>query len=253
MLRIQGSFVGQVILNGPQPLPTNLIGVSVPTFFPDRQGLAPDIDMLHIELRNRPASHTGLNERIDDGPIAIRAIPFASRPLAGLIALPIAREPADGEEQISRRSSRSCPAEAQRVFHHLSQVLEPGSPIFILGQRARRAHHLSPRERWRLSLLSQHLRRGPRLHRTRVSHLVGGSGLYRIERVPLTGGSSLITAHKPLAARPPHRHEHPCTMSRTSCARTGQSVPCIASSPRVSSIFSAPFPVGKSFARGVMQ
>ena len=54
-------------------------------------------------------------------------------------------------------------------------------------------------------------------------------------------------------ARPPHRHEHQCTMSRTSCARTGQSAPCIASSPRGSSICSVPFPVGKSFAGRVMQ
>ena len=85
MLRIKGSFVGQVILNGPQPLLTNLIGVGVRTFFSYREGLAPDIHLLHIELGSGPTSHAGLDEGIDDGPIAIGAIPFASRPLAGFI------------------------------------------------------------------------------------------------------------------------------------------------------------------------
>jgi hypothetical protein len=43
------------------------------------------------------------------------------------------------------------------------------------------------------------------------------------------------------------------SMSRTPCALTGQYVPCLASSSCVSSLFSAPCPVGKSFAPGLMQ
>ena len=93
--------MGYIVLNSFQALMTNLIGVGVATFFLDGESLAPDIHVVHIELRHGPSSHARLNEGIDHGPVAIGAIAFASGPLAGFIALPITRESADGEEQIS--------------------------------------------------------------------------------------------------------------------------------------------------------
>src|SRR5215208_8459282 len=109
--------MGQVLLNGAHPLLTNLIGVRVPTFFPYREGLAPAIYLLHIELGNGPASHASLSEGIDDGPVAIRAIPFTSRPLAGFIALPITREAANSEEQIRRIEELAPLGRCQRPLH----------------------------------------------------------------------------------------------------------------------------------------
>ena len=94
------------------------------------------------------------------------------------------------------------PAEAQRVFHHLSQVLEPGSPIFILGNVLDNTH-LAPPETVALSLVFLNTYdEGHAYTEHEYRTWLVAAGFTGIERVPLTGGSSLISARKALAVEP---------------------------------------------------
>jgi len=91
------------------------------------------------------------------------------------------------------------PEEAQRVLHNLIQVLEPGSPIYILGNVLDDTH-LSPPETVALSLVFLNTYdEGHAYTEHEYRTWLTAAGFPGIERIPLTGGSSLITARKPLA------------------------------------------------------
>jgi hypothetical protein len=89
------------------------------------------------------------------------------------------------------------PEEAQRVFQNLIQVLEPGSPIYVLGNILDDTR-LSPPETVTMNLLFLNIYdEGQAYTEQEYRTWLTAAGFTGMERVSLTGTSSLITAHKP--------------------------------------------------------
>ena len=89
------------------------------------------------------------------------------------------------------------PDDARRVLHNLIQALEPGAPVFLIGQVLDDSR-LSPPETvaYNLVFINQHDGQAyiEKEYRTWLTE----TGFTSIERVPFSGGSSLITARKPV-------------------------------------------------------
>jgi len=90
-----------------------------------------------------------------------------------------------------------APGEARALLKNLFSALEPGSPVFILGQILDDSR-LSPPHTvaFNLMFINVHDEGGAYTEREYRDWL-GEAGFERIERLPLAGGSSLVTAHKP--------------------------------------------------------
>jgi len=90
------------------------------------------------------------------------------------------------------------PNEAQHAFSNLFQVLEPGSPIYILGQVLDDSR-ISPPESVAFNLVFINVYdEGQAYTENEYRSWLTEAGFTDIERVNLTGGQSLVTAHKPV-------------------------------------------------------
>jgi ubiquinone/menaquinone biosynthesis C-methylase UbiE len=90
-----------------------------------------------------------------------------------------------------------APEEAQRVLHNLVQVLEPGSPIYILGNILDDSR-LSPPETVTMNLLFLNIYdEGQAYTEQEYYTWLTAAGFTGMARVSLTGTASLITAYKP--------------------------------------------------------
>jgi predicted O-methyltransferase YrrM len=89
------------------------------------------------------------------------------------------------------------PEEAQSVLHHLIQVLDPGSPIYILGNILD-DNRLSPPDTVTMNLLFLNIYdAGQAYTEQEYRTWLTTAGFTGMARVSLTGTSSLITAYKP--------------------------------------------------------
>jgi predicted O-methyltransferase YrrM len=88
-------------------------------------------------------------------------------------------------------------AEAQQVFQNLIKVLEPGSPIYILGNVLDDTR-ISPPESVGFNLVFLNIYDEGQAYTEREYRTwLTAAGFIGMERVSLTGSVSLITAHKP--------------------------------------------------------
>ncbi|TDR72023.1 methyltransferase [Paludibacterium purpuratum] len=89
------------------------------------------------------------------------------------------------------------PAQAQQALKHVFQVLEPGSPVFILGKILDDSR-LAPEEAVTFNLVFVNIYDEGRAHTEReYREWLTQAGFEEITRVVLAGGESLVTARKP--------------------------------------------------------
>ena len=86
--------------------------------------------------------------------------------------------------------------EAARLFRNLAQVLEPGSPLYIIGQILDDSR-ISPAEMVAFNLVFINQHNGQAYTEGEYRAWLTDAGFCDIERTPFGGGSSLITARMP--------------------------------------------------------